>query len=252
MPTNKQRREAARRHLERQLERRAEREAARKRFALIASVIGGVLVIVLVVALVIVLGGNDDKTPPAAQAGAGGSTTPTTSTSPTTAANASCPTGNKPVPTATGAGKAVSFHGVTVKNATNVNKVPSVGSTATAPPSKLLVKDLVVGKGKAATPTSSVSVKYTGVLYCDGTEFDGPAEHGDKAITFSLTGVVPGFTQGIGGTKATGGSKGIAPMKVGGRRIIIMPAALGYGSSGQGSIPANAPLVFVVTLEKVS
>jgi peptidylprolyl isomerase len=246
VPTNKQRREAARRHLERQLERRAEREAARKRFALISSVVGGVLVIALVVALVVVLGGNDSKTPNAAQAGAGGSSaTPTTSTSPT-AANASCPTGNKPVPSATGVGKAVSFHGVTVKNATDVKKVPSVGSHATTPPSKLLVKDLVVGKGKAATPTSSVSVKYTGVLYCDGTEFDGPAEHGDKAITFSLTGVVPGFTQGIGGTK------GIAPMKVGGRRIIIMPAALGYGANAQGSIPANAPLVFVVTLEKVS
>ena len=140
----------------------------------------------------------------------------------------------------------MSFHGVTVKNATNLNENPSVGSTAKTPPSKLQVKDLVVGKGKAATPKSTVDVKYTGVLYCDGTEFDGPAEHGDKAISFSLTGVVPGFTQGIGGTT------GIAPMKVGGRRIIIMPASLGYGASGQGSIPANAPLVFVVTLEKVS
>ena len=244
MPTNKQRREAARRHLERQLERRAEREAARKRFALIASVVGGVLVIVLVVALVIVFSGGDDNKPTASKPGAANSTAPTSSPSPTT--DASCPTGSKPVPTAAGAGKAVSFHGVTVKNATNLNKIPSVGSTAKTPPSKLLVKDLVVGKGQAATPTSSVSVKYTGVLYCDGTEFDGPAEHGDKAISFSLTGVVPGFTQGIGGTT------GIAPMKVGGRRIIIMPAALGYGSGGQGSIPANAPLVFVVTLEKVS
>ena len=246
MPTNKQRREAARRHLERQLERRAEREAARKRFALISSVVGGVLVIVLVVVLVVVLGGSGDKTPTASKPGASGSTTPTTSTSPTTAADASCPTGSKPVPTAVGAGKAVSFHGVTVKNGTDLNKNPSIGSTSKTPPSKLLVKDLVVGKGKAATPTSTVDVQYTGVLYCDGTEFDGPAEHGDKAISFSLTGVVPGFTQGIGGTT------GIAPMKVGGRRIIIMPASLGYGSSGQGTIPANAPLVFVVTLEKVS
>lgn len=247
MPTNKQRREAARRHLERQLERRAEREAARKRFALISSVVGGVLIIVLVVALVIVFGGNGGNTPAASKPGADGST-PTTSTSPTTAADASCPTGSKPVPTATGAGKVVGFHGVTVKNATNVNKVPSVGSTAKTAPARLLVKDLIVGNGKAATPTSTVSVKYTGVLYCDGTEFDGPAEHGDKAISFPLTRVVPGFTQGIGGTT------GIAPMKVGGRRIIIMPAGLGYGANPQqgSGIPANAPLVFVVTLEQVS
>ena len=243
MPTNKQRREAARRHLERQLERRAEREAARKRFALIASIVGTILIIGLVVGLVVGLGGSGKKKTPAAS---DKSSTPSSSPSSTTAANASCPTGSKPVRTATGAGKAVSFHGVTVKNATNLNENPSVGSTAKTPPSKLLVKDLVVGKGKAATPKSTVDVKYTGVLYCDGTEFDGPAEHGDKAISFSLTGVVPGFTQGIGGTT------GIAPMKVGGRRIIIMPASLGYGASGQGSIPANAPLVFVVTLEKVS
>lgn len=248
MPTNKQRREAARRHLERQLERRAEREATRKRFALISSVVGGVLVIVLVVALVMVLGGNSDTKPNASKAGAGASTTPATSTSPTTAADASCPTGTKPVPTATGAGKAVSFHGVTVKNATNLNKEPSVGSTAKSPPSKLLVKDLVVGKGKAATPTSTVSVGYVGVLYCDGTEFDASSKHGSGPASFPLTGVIPGFTQGIGGTT------GIAPMKVGGRRIIIMPAALGYGASPQqgSGIPANAPLVFVVTLEKVS
>jgi peptidylprolyl isomerase len=246
VPTNKQRREAARRHLERQLERRAQREAARKRFALISSVVGAVLVIALVVVLVAVVGGSGQSAT-ASKPGAGGSTAPaSTDTSTTAAADASCPTGRNPVPTAPGTGKAVSFHGVTVKNGTNLNKNPSIGSTAKTPPSKLLVKDLVIGKGAAATPTSTVSVKYTGVLYCDGTEFDGPAEHGDKAISFSLTAVVPGFTQGIGGTS------GIAPMKVGGRRIIIMPASLGYGSSGQGTIPANAPLVFVVTLEKVS
>jgi FKBP-type peptidyl-prolyl cis-trans isomerase len=124
---------------------------------------------------------------------------------------------------------------------------PAVGSKATKPPAKLAIKDLVVGKGAAAKPTSTVSVQYTGVLYCDGSQFDGPSTHGDKPISFSLTGVVPGFTQGIGGTT------GVPPMRVGGRRIIIMPANLGYGASSPSpSIPANAPLVFVVDLKSVS
>jgi hypothetical protein len=237
VPTNKQRRDAARRHLERQLQNRAEREAARKRMTLIASIVGTLVVIAAVVVVIVVATGGNDKNPTAA------------SHAPTGSAGAgACTPGAKPVPSATGAGTAVSFEGVTVKGGTDLSKPPSVGSTATSTPTTLQVKDLVVGKGAAATPTSSVSVKYTGVLYCDGTEFDGPAEHGDKTVDFSLTGVVPGFTQGIGG------AKGIAPMKVGGRRIIIMPAALGYGASppAGSSIPANAPLVFVVDLVKAS
>lgn len=76
MPTNKQRREAARRHLERQLERRAQREAAHKRFALIASIAGTLVVIGLVVGLVVGLGGSDSGGKKA-QAAKSNSTAPT-------------------------------------------------------------------------------------------------------------------------------------------------------------------------------
>jgi peptidylprolyl isomerase len=236
VPTNKQRREASRRHLERQLAERAEREAARKRFTLIASIVGTLVVIAGVVVAVVVTTGGDDK--PAASK-------PTTSASDT--GNPACPHGDSPVTTAPGTGTAVSFDGVTVRSATDLKAEPKIGSTATAPPAKLEVKDLVVGKGKAATPTSHVTVQYSGVLYCDGTPFDSSWSRGQPA-DFSLTGVVPGFTQGIGGTT------GVAPMKVGGRRIIIMPADLGYGANPQqgSGIPPNAPLVFVVDLTKVS
>ena len=241
MPTQKQRREAARRHLERQLAARQQRAARRRQVTLIASIVGTLVVIAAVIVIVANTGTSSPK--------AGGRSTPPAVTSTptgTTAPSSACPTGDSPVPVAKGSGKAVSFDGVTVKGGTNLAKPASVGSKATKAPTKLLVKDLVVGKGAAATPTSTVSVKYTGVLYCDGTEFDGPAEHGDKAISFSLTGVVPGFTQGIGGTT------GVPPMKVGGRRIIIMPSSLGYGPQANGKIPANAPLVFVVDLQKVT
>lgn len=68
MSTNKQRREAARRHLEHQLERRVEREAARRRFTLIASVVGTLVVIAIVVVFVVAVG-NDDKKSQAAHSG---------------------------------------------------------------------------------------------------------------------------------------------------------------------------------------
>ena len=87
-------------------------------------------------------------------------------------------------------------------------------------------------------------MQYVGVLYKNGTVFDSSWARGSPA-QFSLTGVVKGFTQGIGGTT------GVAPMKVGGRRIMILPASLGYGSTASGPIPANSPLVFVVDLKKV-
>ena len=235
MPSQKQRREAARRHLERQVQRRAQREASRKKFTLIASVVGTLAVIGLVIGLVVGLGGSDKGTPTAAS--------PTA----TDTAAADCPAGNDPQPKATGTTDLVSFNGVTVSGATDFAKNPSVGSTATTPPTSLEVKDLIVGTGKAANPTSSVKVQYTGVLYCDGSPFDTPSTHGNDPIPFSLTGVVAGFTQGIGG------GSGTTPMKVGGRRIIIMPASMAYGDSPPSAdIPPNSPLVFVVDLKSVS
>jgi peptidylprolyl isomerase len=118
-----------------------------------------------------------------------------------------------------------------------------VSSKSRATPTVLEVKDLVTGDGAVANPTATVTVQYVGVRYQDGKQFDASWDHGG-ATSFSLTGVVPGFTQGIGGNGQ------VAPMKVGGRRIMILPAALGYGKKGtpDGSIPPDTPLVFVVDL----
>jgi peptidylprolyl isomerase len=86
-------------------------------------------------------------------------------------------------------------------------------------------------------------VQYVGVRYEDGKQFDSSWESG-KPANFRLNKVVKGFTQGIGGNDT------IPPMKVGGRRLMIVPSELGYGESGtrDGSIPPNATLVFVVDL----
>ena len=103
----------------------------------------------------------------------------------------------------------------------------------------------MVGKGAAATASSTVTVQYVGVLYSDGTVFDSSWTRGIPS-NFPLSGVLPGFTQGIGGTT------GVAPMKIGGRRVIIVPPALGYQDQQSGIIPPNSTLVFVVDLLKLT
>lgn len=108
------------------------------------------------------------------------------------------------------------------------------------PPTTLVTKDVVVGTGEAAQASDTVEVRYVGTLYSDGTLFDSSWRRGPEPIAFPLSGVVPGFAQGIEG------------MKPGGRRIIVIPPELGYGARGQGPIPANSTLVFVVDLVAVS
>jgi len=98
--------------------------------------------------------------------------------------------------------------------------------------SGLQYRDLVVGTGATpSSPTATVKVNYTGWLL-DGTRFDGNA-----GASFALNAVIKGWTEGL------------STMKVGGRRVLTIPAELGYGAAGSGSsIPPNAPLVFLVEL----
>lgn len=216
MPTNQQRRDAERRRLQQQLQDRRDREAARKRATLIASIVGTVALIAAVaIVLVVTTGGSDNGNQPSSGPGIGAG------------------------------GGPVSFNGVTVGNATDLTKAPTVTSQSDTVPTKLEYKDLVVGTGTPATPTSTVNVQYTGVLYKNGKKFDSSWDRGQPA-SFPLTQVVKGFTYGIGG------NGDIPPMRVGGRRIMILPASLGYGSQATGAIPANSPLVFVVDLKSVS
>ncbi len=238
MPTNKQKRDAARRHLERQLKRRAERDQARRRFAIIGSVLGTIILVVVIVAAVVLIGHKDKKKTTAAN------TTASSAAATDTASASPSATPSTSYPAATGA--AVSFDAVTVAGATDLKGYPAVTSKGSTDPTKLMYKDLVEGTGQAPTATDTVTVQYVGVLYKGGTTpFDSSWSRGEPA-SFSLSGVVKGFTEGIAGTD------GVPAMKVGGRRLIIMPAALGYGDQSPSSeIPANSPLVFVIDLVKV-
>jgi peptidylprolyl isomerase len=141
----------------------------------------------------------------------------------------------------------VSFHGITLDSPGDLTAKPKVTARSATAPAALVVKDVVTGTGTAATPNSTVTVQYVGLRYADGKQFDASWDHGG-AVSFVLHQAMPaGFRQGIGGAPGT------EPMKVGGRRIMILPAALGYGRTGtpDASVPPNAPIVFVVDLVAV-
>jgi peptidylprolyl isomerase len=125
----------------------------------------------------------------------------------------------------------------------NPNRKPKVPAGEGKAPSKLVVQDLIVGKGKRTTSGRSVSVQYVGVLFKNGKEFDA-----------SWNGNRPGepFNFGLGaGQVIAGWDQGLPGMRVGGRRKLIIPPDLAYGAQGfPPDIPPNAPLIFVIDLEK--
>jgi len=114
--------------------------------------------------------------------------------------------------------------------------MPSIKS-----PSGLVIEDLVVGTGATAASGQKVDVHYTGWLtdgVITGRKFDSSKDRG-QPFQFAL-----GKGQVI-----RGWDEGVAGMKVGGKRKLTIPPALGYGSRGAGGvIPPNATLLFEVEL----
>ena len=115
----------------------------------------------------------------------------------------------------------------------------------TTNPSGLQYEDTVVGTGAEAIKGQSVTVHYTGWLFnnaSQGAKFDSSKDRKDPFA----------FVLG-GGMVIKGWDEGVAGMKVGGARTLIIPAALGYGERGAGGvIPPNATLKFDVELLGVS
>jgi FKBP-type peptidyl-prolyl cis-trans isomerase FkpA len=108
-------------------------------------------------------------------------------------------------------------------------------------PSGLTIEELIVGSGAAAASGQKVSVHYTGWL-TSGARFDSSKDRGDPFIfPLGKSHVIKGWDEGVQG------------MKVGGKRKLTIPPALGYGARGAGGvIPPNATLVFEVELLAVS
>jgi FKBP-type peptidyl-prolyl cis-trans isomerase FkpA len=107
----------------------------------------------------------------------------------------------------------------------------------TTTPSGLTIEDIVVGNGAAAAAGQKVKVHYTGWL-TNGTKFDSSKDRNDPFV----------FPLGAGSV-IKGWDEGVQGMKVGGKRKLTIPPALGYGARGAGGvIPPNATLVFEVEL----
>jgi FKBP-type peptidyl-prolyl cis-trans isomerase FkpA len=113
---------------------------------------------------------------------------------------------------------------------------------AGAPAIALQKIDTVQGSGKEAVAGATVVVNYTGWLYAPdaqghhGAQFDSSVGRGPFSFQLGGGQVIPGWDQGVQG------------MKVGGKRTLIIPAALGYGEQGAGPIPPNSNLIFDVEL----
>ena len=105
-------------------------------------------------------------------------------------------------------------------------------------PADLQITDITVGDGAEATNGKTVTVHYVGVSWSTGQQFDASWDRGDT-FRFKL-----GKGQVI-----QGWDQGVACMRVGGRRRITIPPALGYGQRGAGGvIKPGETLVFVVDL----
>ncbi|HZU60912.1 MAG TPA: FKBP-type peptidyl-prolyl cis-trans isomerase [Solirubrobacteraceae bacterium] len=158
---------------------------------------------------------------------------------------AACGSSTAPgVQTAPSAGATQVTTPATPKVPSDLSQKPTVTVPTGPAPAHLVTKDLITGTGKVAQPGSTVTVNYVGVLYRGGKEFDSSWSRHQPftiALKTGVGGVIPGWVQGIAG------------MKVGGRRELIIPPSLGYGKKGSPpTIPPNAPLIFVVDLLSVS
>lgn len=133
---------------------------------------------------------------------------------------------------------AVTSNGVTVTGDKGAQPTVTVTPGEKAPDG-LVVVDVYPGTGDELKAGGSGVFDYEGVLFSDGTMFDSSWERGDP-ISLSLERVIAGWQEGLPG------------MKEGGRRLLIIPPDLAYGTQAIPGIPPNSTLVFVVDLQEVT
>jgi peptidylprolyl isomerase len=126
---------------------------------------------------------------------------------------------------------------VKVAGATDLEAKPRITVPDALPPARLQRKDLVKGDGKRAGKGDTVRVQYVGVAWSTGQQFDASWDR-NEPFTFEIGqgNVIPGWDKGVPG------------MRVGGRRLLVIPPEDGYGSQGSQGIAPNETLVFVVDL----
>lgn len=117
------------------------------------------------------------------------------------------------------------------------NGSPTISVPKTKAPTKLVSQNLIQGNGAAVKSTDTVFAQYRGVIWATGKEFDSSWKRGEPT-SFSLDGVIPGWTKGLTGKK------------VGSQVLLVVPPADGYGAEGRpdGGIKGTDTLVFVVDI----
>ena len=129
-----------------------------------------------------------------------------------------------------------------VSTTTDLSKKPVIPKQSGDPPAELVSQDVVKGKGATAEAGDTVTVRYVGVRFRDGQQFDASWDRPDNKFEFPLG----------AGQVIQGWDKGVAGMKVGGRRQLTIPPDLAYGAQGAPpDIAPNETLIFVVDLKKV-
>ena len=121
----------------------------------------------------------------------------------------------------------------------NAGEAPTITPPTGAAPTTLQTKDLIVGTGTEVLPTSTLTVHYTLMTWSNGSLIES-SWNGGQPATFPLSGVIAGWQEGLPGAK------------VGGRRLLVIPADKGYGPNGSGPIGPNETLIFVVDIIAVS
>jgi peptidylprolyl isomerase len=122
----------------------------------------------------------------------------------------------------------------------DLSKKPAIPKPTGTPPTSLQKRDIVKGNGKAARAGAQLTVQYVGVAYSTGRQFDASWDR-HQPFKFKLGAgmVIPGWDQGLAG------------MKQGGRRELVIPPQLAYGPQGQPpAIGPNETLIFIIDLKK--
>jgi peptidylprolyl isomerase len=116
----------------------------------------------------------------------------------------------------------------------DLEEKPEIELNDQEPVDELIIQDIVEGDGAEVQPGATVTAHYVGQLL-DGTQFDASWDRGEPS-TFPLGQVITGWQEGLPG------------MKVGGRRLLVIPGDMAYGSAGRPGIPPDATLVFVIDM----
>ncbi|MEU1284652.1 FKBP-type peptidyl-prolyl cis-trans isomerase [Kitasatospora sp. NPDC005856] len=121
----------------------------------------------------------------------------------------------------------------------NLSEKPEIDFPIGDAPTELQIRDIVVGDGAEAKKGLNVSVRYVGVTFETGEEFDASWNRSPNEFRFPLG----------AGRVIKGWDRGVVGMKVGGRRELTIPASLAYGDQSPSPlIPAGSTLIFVVDL----